>query len=248
MCTVLITYSTPPPPSETTTAVQTGPVREATAPPAVPAPASAEAMATSVPAASSTAPGATCDVATGVTPPVPSFAAATAGIDEAIAATIADELTRAGHRVACRPSVAVTTTNGFDLVLAVHRLRVSYRDGGAPQAIDADDPESVEVAPGTGTPNDGESTIPMTWCADWRAVDAWARSVGDHLVHLLELRTELGRVRAELDRCRTMLLAAAPEPRPLSAVELGRPVVRGSAPHGGRRAHRLIPTSQTTGA
>ncbi|GGM93725.1 hypothetical protein GCM10009721_19710 [Terrabacter tumescens] len=248
MCTVLITYSTPPPPSETTTPVQVGLVREATAP--VPATAREESNVgePSTSSTSSTEPAATCDVVTEVTPPAPSFAAATAGIDEAIAATIADELTRAGHRVACRPSVAVTTTDGFDLVLAVHRLRVSHRDGGAPQAIDADDPQSVEVAQGTRTPNDGESTIPMTWCADWRAVDAWARSVGDHLVHLLELRTELARVRAELDRCRTMLLAATPEPRALSAVELGRPVARGAAAHGGRRAHRLTPTSQTTGA
>ena len=244
MCTVLITYSTPPPPSETTTPVQIGLVPEATAP--VPTTAS-KASSVGEPSTSSTEP-ATCDVVTEVAPPAPSFAAATAGIDEAIAATIADELTRAGHRVACRPSVAVTTTNGFDLVLAVHRLRVSHRDGGAPQAIDADDPESVKVAPGSGTPNDGESTIPMTWCADWRAVDAWARSVGDHLVHLLELRTELARVRAELDRCRTMLLAATPEPRPLSAVELGRPVARGAAAHGGRRAHQPTPATQTTGA
>ena len=74
----------------------------------------------------------------------------------------------------------------------------------------------------------------MTWCADWRAVDAWARSVGDHLVHELELHTELVRVRAELDRCRAMLRAATPEPRPASTVELGRPVpygaVRGGTP------------------
>lgn len=239
MCTVLITYSTPPPPSETAGPVPTGAGGEAVRP--FTGPAAADRPATSTPPMSS------ARTATETPPPAPSFAATTAGIDEAIAATIADELTRAGHRVACRPSVAVTTTNGFDLVLAVHRLRVSHRDGGAPQPVDADDPESVEVAAGTGTPNDGESTIPMTWCADWRAVDAWARSVGDHLVHLLELRTELTRVRAELDRCRTMLLATAPEPRPLSAVELGRPVARGSATHGVHRPHRLTPTSQTSG-
>ena len=79
----------------------------------------------------------------------------------------------------------------------------------------------------------------MTWCADWRAVDAWARSVGDHLVHELQLHTELARVRAELDRCRAMLRAATPEPRPASTVELGRPVplrrrARGTPPAPGR--------------
>jgi hypothetical protein len=64
----------------------------------------------------------------------------------------------------------------------------------------------------------------MTWAADWRAVEAWSRSIGEHLTQYLELRTELTRVRAELDRCRAMVRAATPEPRPPSAVELGRPV------------------------
>ena len=115
MCTVLITYSTPQPPSETTVPVPG-------APDEVGAPAS--------PAMQSLA-------------AEPSFAATTAGIDEAIAAAVADELTRAGHRVACRPSVAVTTTNGFDLVVAVHRLRVSHSNGGTPRPVDPDDPESA---------------------------------------------------------------------------------------------------------
>ena len=221
MCTVLITYSTPQPPGETT----------------APAPVDADDRGTTtIPEAPST----------------PSFADTTAGIDEAIAAAVADELTRAGHRVACRPSVAVTTTNGFDLVVGVHHLRVSHWKGGTPRPVDADDPEATEpgraerLAAGEDQ-QDVASTIPMTWCADWRAVDAWARSVGDHLVHVLELRTELARVRAELERCRTMLLAATPEPRPLSAAELGRPVARGAAP-GVHRPHRRTQDKQTTGA
>ena len=221
MCTVLITYSTPQPPGETT----------------APAPVDADDRGTTtIPEARST----------------PSFADTTAGIDEAIAAAVADELTRAGHRVACRPSVAVTTTNGFDLVVGVHHLRVSHWKGGTPRPVDADDPEAAEpgraerLAAGEDL-QDVASTIPMTWCADWRAVDAWARSVGAHLVHVLELRTELARVRAELERCRTMLLAATPEPRPLSAAELGRPVARGAAP-GVHRPHRRTQDKQTTGA
>ncbi|GAA2745113.1 hypothetical protein GCM10009868_25420 [Terrabacter aerolatus] len=223
MCTVLITYSTPQPPGETTAAA-TVPTDEA------------DHRATPAP---------------GPLPAEPSFAATTAGIDEAIAATVADELTRAGHRVACRPSVAVTTTNGFDLVVAVHHLRVSHSNGGRPRHVDPEDPEGAAghgAARSSGDQHPDEaSTIPMTWCADWRAVDAWARSVGDHLVHVLELRTELARVQAELDRCRAMLRAATPEPRALSAVELGRPTAR-NVPHGSHRAHRPAAAAQPTGA
>src|SRR5438309_6420828 len=50
------------------------------------------------------------------TPPGPDepVAEVTAGVDEAIAAAIADELTNAGHRVTCRPSVATPGTEDFD--------------------------------------------------------------------------------------------------------------------------------------
>ncbi|GAA2467247.1 hypothetical protein [Terrabacter carboxydivorans] len=229
MCTVLITYSTPQPLDETTAPGASAEVGGAPSVPTTPSPAAA-----------------------------PSFAATTAGIDEAIAAAVADELTRAGHRVACRPSVAVTTTNGFDLVVAVHRLRVSHSNGGWPLPVDPDDPETA-AQDGvdrfeSDQHHDEASTIPMTWCADWRAVDAWARSVGDHLVHFLELRTELARVRAELDRCRVMLLATTPEARPLSAPELGRPANRdgdrdvGREGHGGRRTHRLAAAGHASGS
>jgi hypothetical protein len=193
MCTVLITYSTPPPPPDI------------------------------VPAASFTAgtsPGAGTDATVG---PDTSFAATTAGIDEAIAASIADELARAGHRVTCRPSVATTSTEGYELVVSVDHLHVSHWSGRPSMPVRPTEPPGAGPAAG---PEDGRSTIPMTWCADWRAVDAWARSVGDHLAHFLELRTELARVRAELDRCRAMLRAVTPEPRPVSAIELGRPVGR----------------------
>ncbi|KRF48734.1 hypothetical protein ASH01_03405 [Terrabacter sp. Soil811] len=212
MCTVLITYSTPPPPPE----------------------AAPESYATGV---------LPTGVATGApaTPPSSSsFAATTAGIDEAIAASIADELSRAGHRVTCRPCVAITSTEGFDLVVAVDHLHVSHWSGRPSVPVRPTEPPGAGAEAG---PEDGRSTIPMTWCADWRAVDAWARSVGDHLVHFLEVRTELARVRAELDRCRAMLRAVTPEPRPVSAVELGRPVGRDS----GRAHHpqRLVSAGPT---
>ena len=212
MCTVLITYSTPRPPPE----------------------AAPQSYATGV---------LQTGVATGASATAPSsssFAATTAGIDEAIAAAIADELSHAGHRVTCRPCVAITSTEGFDLVVAVDHLHVSHWSGrplsGRPSV-----PARPAEPPHAGTeagPEDGRSTIPMTWCADWRAVDAWARSIGDHLGHFLEVRTELARVRAELDRCRAMLRAVTPEPRPVSAVELGRPVGRdpGRAHHPQRLA------------
>ena len=188
MCTVLITYSTPPPPPEA------GPETE---PEIRPAAGSA-----------------------------PSFAATTAGIDEAIAASIADELTRAGHRVTCRPSVAITSTEGFDLVVAVHGLRVRHSSARPSIPVQPVLPAWPPEERTDAAPEDGRLTIPMTWCADWRAVDAWSRSVGEHLVHFLEVRTELARVRAELHRCRAMLRSVTPEPRPVGAVELGRPVGR----------------------
>ena len=147
MCTVLITYSTPPPPPEPRP--ETGP---------------ADGSA-------------------------PSFAATTAGIDEAIAASIADELTRAGHRVTCRPSVAITSTEGFDLVVAVHGLRVRHSSARPSVPVRPVLPAWPPEERTDAAPEDGRLTIPMTWCADWRAVDAWARSFGEHLVHFLEVRT-----------------------------------------------------------
>jgi hypothetical protein len=229
MCTVLITYSTPPPPSEPTAAVHGH---------------TDEGQAATLLTASATAPS---DPLASVAPAQPSLAALTAGIDEAMAAAIADELTRAGHRVACRPSVAVTTTDGFDLVVAVHALRVSHSPRGLSRSAHPAESEPATAVEADGAPLDGDSTIPMTWCADWRAVDAWARSVGDHLVHELQLHTELVRVRAELDRCRAMLRAATPEPRPASTVELGRPVPYGAVREA-HRPHRVASTRQKTGS
>lgn len=225
MCTVLITYSTPSPPTDTTGSVHGDPEEEHTTP----------TMTTS------------SDPSLSAAPTSPSFAALTAGIDEAIAAAIADELTRAGHRVACRPSVAVTTADGFDLVVAVHALRVSHSPRWTSPARLPAEPEPDSALETDGPPLDGDSTIPMTWCADWRAVDAWARSVGDHLVHELQLHTELVRVRAELARCRAMLRASTPEPRPASTVELGRPVPYGAAREA-HRPHRVSSTRQKTGS
>jgi hypothetical protein len=213
MCTVLITYSTPPPPPDT------------------------------VPSAQATGGGPSAAGSDAAAGPDASFAATTAGIDEAIAASIADELARAGHRVTCRPCVAITSTDGFELVVSVDHLHVSHWSGRPPVPVRPTEPPDG----GTGVgPEDGRSTIPMTWCADWRAVDAWARSIGDHLVHFLELRTELVRVRAELDRCRAMLRAVTPEPRPVSAVELGRPVLRDTYRlHHPRGLASAGPTSRT---
>jgi hypothetical protein len=227
MCTVLITYSTPPPPTEPTGTVHGDTDEPRTAP----------GMTTS------------SDPSPSAAPTPPSFAAMTAGIDEAIAASIADELTRAGHRVACRPSVAVTTSDGFDLVVTVHALRVSHSPRGTTRVTTPAEPEpepDSALAP-DGPVVDGASTIPLTWCADWRAVDAWARGVGDHLVHELQLHTELTRVRAELVRCRAMLRAATPEPRPASTVELGRPVPYGAVREA-HRPHRVAPSPQNAGS
>lgn len=203
MGTVLITYSTPPPPR----------------------------------AARDAGEGKGTDVAD-----VVSVGQMVAGIDEAIAQTISTELGRAGHQVTCRPCVAATTQRGFDLVVLVDRLHVSHRsDMSWPRVTgegEATPPCAVgwashgraarvrpHEAPGgeTGAESLGEATIPMTWCADFRAVEAWGQSLGDHLAHFLELRAELSRIRAELARCRALLKAATPEPRAASAVELGRP-------------------------
>lgn len=224
MCTVLITYSTPSPPTDTT-ASDHGETDEGLAAPPVTAPS---------------------DPPLSAIPAPPSYAALTAGIDEAIAAAIADELTRAGHRVACRPSVAVTTTDGFDLVVAVRGLRVSHSPRWTSRSARPAALGPAAAGEADAAPHDGDATIPMTWCADWRAVDAWARSVGDLLVHELQLHTELARVRAELDRCRAMLRAATPEPRPASTVELGRPVPYGAARES-HRPHRVASTRQKTG-
>ncbi|CAN7251384.1 hypothetical protein LJR027_000956 [Terrabacter sp. LjRoot27] len=196
MCTVLITYSTPPPPPDAATESH-----------------DTRVVPTGTPV-------------TSAGPASSAYAATTAGIDEAIAASIADELSHAGHRVTCRPCVAITSREGFDLVVAVDHLHVSHWSGRP--SVRGRPTEPPDGGSDAG-PEDGRATIPMTWCADWRAVDAWARSVGDHLVHYLEVRTELAHVRAELDRCRAMLRAVTPEPRPVSAVELGRPVGHDSA-------------------
>ena len=220
MCTVLITYSTPPPPPAAAGSPDDPDVHEPT------------------------------DAA--------SVQLMVAGIDEAIAETIATGLARAGHQVVCRPCVAKTTTErGFDLVVVVDHLHVTHRSdtgwprvtGGAegtpPYAAGRAVGEATqgvrgqEDAAGTPSPTPGpslgEATIPMTWCADFRAVEAWGRSIADHLVRFLELRAELVRVRAELVRCRALLKAVTPEPRAASAVELGRPVGTSRPLHPGER-------------
>ena len=214
MCTVLITYSTPPPPP-------------------VAGPGGAE-------------PADAADAA--------SVELMVAGIDESIAETIATQLAHAGHQVTCRPCVATTTTErGFDLVVVVDHLHVTHRSDTSWPRIsrEPDDtpPYAVrragrDVTPrvrehdlGTRAPAGslGEATIPMTWCADFRAVEAWGRSIADHLVRFLELRAELVRIRAELVRCRALLKAVTPEPRAASAVELGRPVGTLRPLHAGER-------------
>lgn len=142
----------------------------------------------------------------------PDFAATAAGIDEAIAAGITRELAGAGHRVACRPFVAAPPTDVFDLVVVVDGLRVSHREAGArrleasgpPPAVPSGPPSPYAVPTGRA-----DASIPLTWCADWRAVEAWSRTVGGQLAALLEVRAELARVRAELDRCRERARSAA---------------------------------------
>lgn len=217
MTTVLITYSAPPPPTEG---------------PGSPAGPGSRRSAHSAHSGQ------------------PSVAATTAGIDEAIAAAIADELARSGHHVTCRPCVAITTTDGFDLVVSVDRLHVRHSSGEPARLVHPADPHpsSSQTSRPSSSPDawtrGGQSTIPMTWSADWRAVDAWARSVADHLANFLAVRGELARVRSELDRCRAMLRAVTPEPRPMSAVELGRPAAHdGSHPtaRGTRAGRRLTP-------
>ena len=216
MCTVLITYSTPPPPLDSGGAPDGAAAHD---------------------------PGDTASVQLMV-----------AGIDEAIAETIATGLARAGHQVTCRPCVAKTTTErGFDLVVVVDHLHVSHRsdtawprvtggvEGTPPYAAGQAGEEAThgirehDTAAAGPASSRGEATIPMTWCADFRAVEAWGRSIADHLVRFLELRAELVRVRAELVRCRALLKAVTPEPRAASAVELGRPVGTGRPLHAGER-------------
>ncbi|MFM6851694.1 MAG: hypothetical protein ACKOVB_21585 [Terrabacter sp.] len=207
MCTVLITYSTPPPP-------------------AAAAPGDEDAHDRTDPADSAGA------------AETPSVQLMVAGIDEAIAETIATGLARAGHQVICRPCVAKTTTErGFDLVVVVDHLHVTHRsDSSWPRVSGGVEGTPYAAGPAGGRgPALGEATIPMTWCADFRAVEAWGRSIADHLVRFLELRAELVRLRAELVRCRALLKAVTPEPRPASAVELGRPVGTGRPLHPGER-------------
>jgi len=280
MTTVLITYPTPPSPSAEP---RREPHDAGTTPdttPAGPPAGSAHTPPASTPGtAPETTPETTSDTTPDTTPdttvpagtPVPvepslgstastassasepSVASTTAGIDEAIAATIADELSLAGHHVTCRPCVATPVTGGYELVVDVDRLRVTHRGRPDGQGIHARRVHLPDRTPSsTETDRRGESTIPMTWGADWRAVDAWARTVGDSLVRYLELRVELTRVRTELEHCRSLLQAAtsqsateqavpivptAPTP-PL--VEAPRPAARESG-HGRHRHRRLSP-------
>lgn len=210
MCTVLITYSTPPP-AEPRRQVAEGDV-----------------------------------LGTPVDPATASVESTTAGIDEAIAATIADELSLAGHQVTCRPCVATPVTGGFDLVVDVDRLQVTHRGPSARRSP----PLHRDRLPSPDRQHDGESTIPLTWGADWRAVDAWARTVGDGLARYLELRSELTRVRAELEQCRALLHAAtAPHaadtppvpPAQLTPLVEAPRLARREPGHGRHRHHRLEP-------
>ncbi|GAA2032825.1 hypothetical protein GCM10009740_23820 [Terrabacter terrae] len=248
MTTVLITYPTPPSPSAE-------PRREPHGTGATP-----DTMPDTMP---HTTPDTTVPAGTPVPvePPVasvasvasePSVASTTAGIDEAIAATIADELSLAGHHVTCRPCVATPVTGGYELVVDVDRLRVTHRGGPTGRGRHARRVHLPDRTPSTETDRSGESTIPMTWGADWRAVDAWARTVGDSLVRYLELRVELTRVRSELEHCRSLLQAATSQSATEQAVPIvptaptpplvaaPRPAARESG-HGGHRHRRLSP-------
>jgi hypothetical protein len=215
MCTVLITYSTPPPPAAGGVPEDRDPHDDTDA-------ASVQLMI--------------------------------AGIDEAVAETIATGLARAGHQVTCRPCVAKTTTErGFDLVVVVDHLHVTHHSDTAWPRVsgvaEATPPYAAGQAGAAATPGVrehetaaagraaqlGQATIPLTWCADFRAVEAWGQSIADHLVRFLELRAELVRLRAELVRCKALLKAVTPEPRAASAVELGRPVGGGRPLHAGER-------------
>jgi hypothetical protein len=174
----------------------------------------------------------------------PSVAATIAGLDEGIAAAMSDELTRSGHHVTCRPAVAVPTTDGFDLVVEVDRLRVTHATGTLTTGGHPAEPRSDTAGP----PARGEeSSIPLTWCADWRAVEAWARTIGEQLVHLLDVRAELARVRAELDRCRGLAAGATSETRPGVTAPAVHPVGREAVPNH-HRGKRLVRTSPAPGA
>lgn len=203
MCTVLITYPTPPPPAEEP---RLQPVDG--------------------------------DLTSARVDRTTSVASTTAGIDEAIAATIADELSSVGHQVTCRPCVATPVTGGFDLVVDVERLRVTHRGTPTQRAPRQRRSLLPDPAPSDERNHSGESTIPMTWSADWRAVDAWARTIGDSLARYLELRSELTRVRTELDHCRELLHAATAPPAPASVVEA--PHLTGADTSRGRHRHRRL--------
>lgn len=203
MGSVLVTYSTPPaPPDEV--------------PHETPFDRTTSNGATPPRTPGSGRPGDRADAHGGAAPDV---AATTAGIDEAIAAGITRELAVAGHRVTCRPFVAAPPTDVFDLVVVVDGLRVSHREAGArPLAAPVPPPASPVPPPAAppGPPSPyavptgrADASIPLTWCADWRAVEAWSRTVGGQLAALLEVRAELARVRAELDRCREQARSAA---------------------------------------
>ena len=191
---------------------------------------------------------------------VSSYAMATAGIDEAIAAAIAEEVARAGHRVTCRPVVAAPPSDIYDLVVAVDGLHVSHWGGPSqrsratttpgPTGPSTEPPYASEralrhtAAHAEGHESGVETTIPMTWCADWRAVDAWSRTLGEQLVHHLALRHELTMVRAELERCREQLRAtastakAAPSAQRLTKASSSASDTR-ETDHGGYERQRL---------
>lgn len=209
MCTVLITYPTPPPPAEE-------PRRQ--------------------PAGRDHADGSVDRATTSV-------ASTTAGIDEAIAATIADELSIVGHQVTCRPCVATPVTGGYDLVVDVERLRVTHRGTPTQRAPRRRRSLLPDPAPSDERNHTGESTIPMTWSADWRAVDAWARTIGDSLARYLELRSELSRVRTELEHCRELLHAATASPAPPPVVEA--PHLTGAEKTHGHHRHRRLSAAGT---
>jgi hypothetical protein len=175
--------------------------------------------------------------------PPASVASTLAGVDEAIAATIAEELSLDGHLITCRPGVATPVTGGYDLVVDVDRLRVTYRTSPAVARCGThrgDEPAHRAAPAGSIKSTDGQFVLPVTWATDRRAMDAWARTIGDILAGFLELRTELTRARAALERCRSVLQpSAAPlaEPRSIHSPDfifIGR-----GQPHVHHRAARL---------
>jgi hypothetical protein len=78
----------------------------------------------------------------------------------------------------------------------------------------------------------------MTWCADWRAVDAWSRTLGEQLVHHLALRRELALVQGELERCREQLRAVASTAKTAPSVQrVAQPPASASSRETGHGGH-----------